>query len=109
MSQYLSEGPPTLTLTQTHTPRLRPQFFSEGPLALTLALTLARTVIITHTITLTRTSRPRPQYFSEGPFMCGPEAQSSDFHVFEMIDQHVAMAEENKVEGWEFFCRAAPK
>ena len=30
--------------------------------------------------------------FCKGPYMCGGALQSGDFHVFEMIDQHEAMA-----------------
>jgi glutathione S-transferase len=32
-----------------------------------------------------------------GPFMCGAAPQSSDFHVFEMFDQHVLMCEQTGV------------
>ena len=32
--------------------------------------------------------------FCVGPFMCGATIQSADFHVFEMIDQHVMMCSE---------------
>lgn len=32
--------------------------------------------------------------FCKGPYMCGAKPQSADFHVFEMVDQHVAMAKE---------------
>lgn len=31
--------------------------------------------------------------FCVGPFMCGDEPQSGDFHVWEMLDQHRAIAE----------------
>merc|ERR1712217_603357 len=30
--------------------------------------------------------------FCKGPFMCGASPQSGDFHVFEMIDQHMDIA-----------------
>ena len=29
-----------------------------------------------------------------GPYLCGGEIQSADFHMFEMLDQHVAMCEQ---------------
>jgi glutathione S-transferase len=32
--------------------------------------------------------------FCAGPYMCGAEMQSADFHVFEMLDQHMAMTKE---------------
>jgi glutathione S-transferase len=32
--------------------------------------------------------------FCIGPFMCGEAAQSGDFHVFEMLDQHMEMCQE---------------
>ena len=31
--------------------------------------------------------------FCKGTYICGPEPQSGDFHVFEMIDQHIALCE----------------
>jgi len=33
----------------------------------------------------------------KGPYMCGAAPQSGDFHVFELLDQHVQMSEELKV------------
>merc|ERR1711871_484229 len=30
--------------------------------------------------------------FCKGPYMCGADIQSGDFHVFEMIDQHMSIA-----------------
>ena len=44
--------------------------------------------------------------FCKGPFMCGPAMQSGDFHVFEMIDQHVMMCSEL---GAAFDLKAYPK
>lgn len=35
--------------------------------------------------------------FCKGPYMCGAMPQSGDFHVFEMMDQHIVMAETLKV------------
>jgi len=35
--------------------------------------------------------------FCAGPYMCGPAPQSGDFHVFEMLDQHIVMAETLKI------------
>lgn len=35
--------------------------------------------------------------FCEGPFMCGSAPQSGDFHVFEMLDQHLLMCAETKL------------
>jgi len=32
--------------------------------------------------------------FCKGPFMCGPTPQSGDFHVWEMVDQHMIMSAE---------------
>ena len=29
--------------------------------------------------------------FCKGPYMCGGAMQSADFHIFEMVDQHVIM------------------
>lgn len=34
------------------------------------------------------------QGFCVGPFMCGPVPQSADFHVFELVEHHIAMCEE---------------
>jgi len=44
--------------------------------------------------------------FCVGPFMCGPVPQSADFHVFEMLDQHIAMCAEQDVP---FDLNAYPK
>jgi len=35
--------------------------------------------------------------FCVGPYMCGPEPQSSDFHIFEIIEHHMAMCEEKGI------------
>merc|ERR1719409_2270165 len=44
--------------------------------------------------------------FCKGPFMCGGTMQSGDFHVFEMVDQHVNMCAET---GVPFDLKAYPK
>ena len=36
--------------------------------------------------------------FCKGPYMCGNAIQSGDFHVFEMLDQHIGMCSETGVE-----------
>jgi len=35
--------------------------------------------------------------FCKGPYMCGGAMQSADFHIFEMVDQHVIMCTETGV------------
>merc|ERR1712228_417115 len=45
--------------------------------------------------------------FCAGPFMCGATLQSSDFHVFEMVDQHIIMCAET--DDVEFEASAYPK
>jgi hypothetical protein len=37
--------------------------------------------------------------FCVGPFMCGPVPQSSDFHVFEILDHHLAMCQDQVSDG----------
>merc|ERR1711934_596375 len=38
--------------------------------------------------------------FCKGPYMCGADIQSGDFHVFEMIDQHMSIAAVVGVENY---------
>jgi len=44
--------------------------------------------------------------FCVGPYMCGPTMQSGDFHVFEMLDQHLMMCTD---EGVAFELNKYPK
>jgi glutathione S-transferase len=51
-----------------------------------------------------KTNFTKLEGFCSFPYMCGSAVQSGDFHVFEMIDQHVAIAaslgEPNPVDGF---------
>jgi len=42
-----------------------------------------------------------------GPFLCGAAPQSADFHLFEMVDQHLAMVDQT--DGVDFDFAAFPK
>merc|ERR1712087_105893 len=45
--------------------------------------------------------------FVKGPYVCGADPQSSDFHLFEMVDEHFDMVEQ--VEGVDFDWTPYPK
>jgi len=45
--------------------------------------------------------------FCKGPYMCGAVPQSADFHVWEMVDQHIAMCTETKGAEYAKTCFSA--
>ena len=51
----------------------------------------------THMESCGKTHLTKLEGFCVGPYMCGPEPQSSDFHIFEIIEHHMAMCEEKGI------------
>jgi len=40
--------------------------------------------------------------FCAGPYLCGTAPESADFHLFEMLDQHMTMCRELSVDDFDF-------